>query len=352
MLMGVCASCKKDVSEPNDSNSSVETTDTSETTDNSGTTDDNGTTDNGGITDGDKEPDKENPPVEDKTVNADIITMKSFETTLMSFNIKTNNYPGEREDEVAASIVKYNAGVVCMQEVQKEQADYLSQKLPERYEIVWNYRDTADGEGLGIAYDSSVWTLESRDCFWLSETPDVKSKGWGARYYRICVNILLKHNETGAMLNVFDIHLDHEVEAARNNGMKLILEKVATSEYPCFVAGDFNTKESGAAYAYTAELLQDCRKVASDSDSGATYQNWGANSDDNADKMIDFCFVSRDLIKPSVFKICRDKYGENNDQFISDHYAIRTTVTIGYREYNYPDATENGFDADMVTVAE
>ena len=53
-----------------------------------------------------------------------------------------------------------------------------------------------------------------------------------------------------------------------------------------------------------------------------------------------------------VFKICRDKYGENNDRFISDHYALRTTVTIGYREYHYPDSTENGFDGDMVVVAE
>lgn len=298
MLMGVCSSCdlfKQDIPKTNDSDGGDEMTVQNETMDNDA-------------------------------------TIKSFETTLMSFNIKTNNHPGVREDEVAALIVKYGASIVCMQEVQKEQVDHLSQKLPSNYELVWYSRDTANGEGLGIAYDGNVWSLMSSDCFWLSETPNVKSKGWGASYYRICVRVLLKHNETDEKLNVFDVHLDHQVEAARNNGMKLILKRVADSIYPCFVAGDFNTGDDGAAYLYTAERLQDCRKVAPDSDSGATFQNWGAVADDKDTSMIDFCFVSRDVITPSVFKICRDKYGENNDQFISDHYAICTTVTIWYKE--------------------
>ena len=304
ILIWAFSSCdlfKRNASEPNDSDGSDEMTVDTESLDNSGTADDKA-------------------------------TMASIEATLMSFNIRTNNNPGEREDEIAALIVKYEASVVCMQEVQKEQADYLSQKLPDNYELVWNARDTANGEGSGIVYDSNIWSLMSRDCFWLSETPNVKSKGWGASYYRICVRALLKHNETGAKLNVFDVHLDHQVEAARNNGMKLILKKVADSIYPCFVAGDFNTSDAGAAYLYTAERLQDCRKKAPISDRGATFQNWGVNADHDMTKMIDFCFVSRDVVTPLEFKICRDKYGANNDQFISDHYAICTKVAIWYKE--------------------
>ncbi len=183
--------------------------------------------------------------------------------------------------------------------------------------------------------------------FWLSETPNVMSKGWGASYYRICVNVLLEHKETGVMLNVFNVHLDHQVEAARINGMKLILQKAKATNYPTYIAGDFNCRVGSAAHTATAASMQDCQAVAPETEGGITYNGWGSVADD-ATTAIDFCFVSKKNMTPLTFDICRDRWGDANANYYSDHYAIKATVRISYVEIpSSPSTNSGGFDGEM-----
>lgn len=308
---------------------------------------------------------EEQPPHSDPLPSQGEIERKTVDMTLMSFNIRTianedvpvNNW-SNRKDAVMTYLAGQDASVICMQEVRKQQYEDMNSfaALTEKFDIVYYARESGnDPEGLAIAFDKAIWEKQSENMFWLSETPEVMSKGWGANYYRICVNVLLKHRETGAMLNVFCVHLDHQVELARVNGMNLIIDRISRSQYPAFVAGDFNCTDDTETYKSTAEQLLDCHASLPDADKGRTFNNWTESATEEG-PCIDFCFVSKRNFTPLTFNICRDKWSQQggeyvfgeNGYFLSDHYAVKTTVTLAYDVYlTAENTTDNGFDGPI-----
>lgn len=253
---------------------------------------------------------------------------------VMSFNIRvqTDDDKGvknwsNRRTHIYEYLKESNADVICMQEVTQSQAEDLQNGLDGTYEVVYYARENSGNpEGLAVCYNNAEFDLVEKNMFWLSETPDKMSKGWGANYYRICVNLLLKHKETGVYLDVYDVHLDHQVELARVNGLKLIMEKATAKGYPTVVAGDFNTVKESECYETISEKMYDCQATASSSDDGVTYHNWGKSVDELKSKSaIDFCFVSKD-ITPIEFDIMQDTV--SGGVYYSDHYAISSYIAV------------------------
>jgi len=266
---------------------------------------------------------------------------------LMSFNIRQTDQWSKRQGAFMDYLNTGDATVVCMQEVKKAQVADIQNGTSKRFNFVYYAREGGSNpEGLGILYDKHVWNLLSQDMFWLSETPNEMSYGWGASYYRICVNLLLENRQTGAKLDVYNVHLDHQVELARVNGMDLVLSRVAKSQYPCFVTGDMNCTSTTPAIVAAATAMQNCQAVAPITEEGAIYQGWGSVADDGA-TAIDFCFVSKKDMQPLVFDICQDKWGDNN--YYSDHYAVKTKVRMTYKAL-YPPVSEDGFDGAIEQI--
>jgi len=251
----------------------------------------------------------------------------------MTFNIRTIAKADTNERAWVnrrAAVVDYlsksDSEIICMQEVKKAQYEYIRENISEKYEVLRfpNASDENAG-GVAVAYNKEIFEVIKKKAFWLSETPDVESMGWDAAYKRICANLTFKHKEKGVTVDVFNVHLDHIGEVARNKGIELIMDKVKKCDNPVFVTGDFNTKSTAKCYSIAADYLQDCQKTAAESDDGVTYTNWG-EIEDFSSTPIDFGFASRKSMKPLKFKICRDKWNGNN--FYSDHYAVKTTVQI------------------------
>ena len=339
LLVGIFASCKKD------GDISADSTDTEETAEDGAQNDaeqDNGDKDNG---DG-GEQEKDEKPKEERRGNGDVFALKALDATFMSFNIKCDTSPDNRTNEVISYILGSGADIVCTQEVEKIQYDMMQTGLAEKYGTVWYSRQGSDKQGLAISYDKSLWELVETTRFWLSETPETQSKGWGASYYRICVTALLEHKETGARVNVFNVHLDHQVEAARVNGIKLVLDRAALSEAPVMICGDFNDRIGSDTYKAVSDVLQDAQQTATVSDEGRTYHNNFAYEDYDG-TAIDFCFFTKDVFEINKFEICRDRRTDNNGA-LSDHYPIKVTLKFIYEyEEFYPNATENGFDGAL-----
>lgn len=263
---------------------------------------------------------------------------KYYNATFMSFNIRLDttsdsgmNQWSNRKDAVCSFILNSGASVVCMQEVKVGQRNYISQNIADKYDLIWYGRDNDEGskgEGLAIAYDKSVWILLEQKFFFLSETPDKASLGWGAAHNRICVVASLQKKGTEDKIDVYNVHLDHVSELARENGIKLVLSKMDESVNPVYLCGDFNCTSADQAYKAAADVLTDCQQAAPVTESGATYHNWGNITDNDLSKAIDFCFVSNKRIMPVKFEICRDKWGDGNTYFISDHYPLKVSLNI------------------------
>ena len=216
--------------------------------------------------------------------------------------------------------------------------------MSEKYDVIWfaSYVDS-NPQGNAVAYDRSVWrVIGTPDHFWLSPTPDVQSPGWQTSHYRSCINVLFEHIETGVRFNVFVTHLDHRYETDMVNGIKLILERMGESEYPVYLCGDFNCTPESQAYGIASGAMQDAQKAALDSDEGSTFIGWdGSNTD--ADKyVIDYCFFSKDDVVVKTYDICDDKWGENNENQLSDHKPLLVTVDLLADPFEYPDMSGVG----------
>ena len=286
----------------------------------------------------------------------------TFELKLMSFNIRTakedetdpaNNW-SNRKEWVVKFINECGADFIGMQEVKLQQYEYISQNLDSKYTMLNFPRQTGtDPEGLAVIYDNTKFELISSERYWLSETPEEMSYGWGEGYYRIAVVIILKHIETGELIKAIDTHgpLD---SIANKKGYELIMERSVNEGDPfTFLCGDFNAGPTTYKWGYTivSQELQDCRITAADSSSRTdnTYTGFESYTPGQAgSSIIDHCFVSKgDNVKVLNYEVCFDTCGDT-EYWLSDHFPVYATVEIAYKtNILIPGQTGDGFDGEL-----
>ena len=258
----------------------------------------------------------------------------------MSFNIRTIASAdtgvrtwSTRRNAVVDFINNSDADIIGLQEVRQAQFAYIQAKLASNYAGIYHPgKSGSDPEGLVIVYDKTEFNVISQERYWLSETPDVESKGWGEEYYRIAVEILLQHKATGEYVKTVNTHGPLN-GTANTNGYNLIANRSLKGDYFTFLCGDFNARPEQRGYVPIAEKLQDCRVTAEDSSTrdDATFNAWGTESTTSPPRIIDYCFVSKsENVKVLTYEVRTDKWGKDNAYYLSDHYAVQTTVKVTF----------------------
>ena len=198
------------------------------------------------------------------------------EIKIMSFNVRTktsesdpaNNWDNRKE--ACVLLVKdQRPSIIGFQEAQYTlQWAYLKEQLADRYDGYGVNRDdgteSGKGEVMGIMYDRA--TVEKLDggTFWLSETPDTPSKGFGASYSRNATWGLFKHIPSGKIFYYINTHLDHKVANAQIEGMKLISQHFEEYKdtYPLFLTGDLNITADNVAIDPIESYMCNARNAA------------------------------------------------------------------------------------------
>ena len=213
--------------------------------------------------------------------------------------------------------------IIGFQEVTPVHKRYLDRAL-RGFDSVLLYRDNSIvHESCPIYYSESKFDLVDKGGFWLSETPDVMSKGWGAAFNRVCSYVILAQKTDGKQLVVFNTHLDHVSEEARINGIRLVLQKIEQfGGMPSIIMGDFNAEENTETYRAATALFNDAKYQTDDTDSGATYQFYGQALDD---ENIDYFMLSKTGIETLSYKVLRDTY---NGVYTSDHFPIKLEMKL------------------------
>lgn len=222
-----------------------------------------------------------------------------------------------RADLLVKGLADAAPDVIGFQEATAEQYSYLCDVL-EGYDSVMTFRDdTAYKEACPVFYRADRYELIDSGSFWLSDTPEVMSKGWDAACYRICSFVILSDRETGARFAVYNTHLDHISDTARINGINVVLEKIRESgDIPSVLMGDMNAEEDSPTYKAARESFLDAKYETQNSVSGATYQNWGAELDNNC---IDYIFISQSGFEVNSFRVLSETQG---GVYTSDHFPI------------------------------
>ncbi len=228
-----------------------------------------------------------------------------------------------RADLIMQGIEKEQPDVIGFQEVTKWHYSYLCDTLAS-YDSVITYRDDAfNSEGCPIFYRSDIYSLIDKGSFWLSETPDVMSKSWGAQFNRVCSYVILKDNSTEKEFVVFNTHLSHVSDEARINGIQVVLDKIEEfGSVPAVLMGDLNAIEDSKTYRSATESFLDTKYQTENTMKSCTYQNWGKELDREC---IDYVLVSKTGFKTNSYKVVTDTY---DGVYSSDHFPLSVSLSF------------------------
>ncbi|HBV63404.1 MAG TPA: hypothetical protein DEF45_10325 [Rhodopirellula sp.] len=259
---------------------------------------------------------------------------------VMTFNIRNgqandgDNSWKNRKDFAADVIRDAKLDVLGLQEAFRFQLDDLRKRLPDFKEVGEGRDGDKKGEYSAILYHGDRFTAVESGTFWLSDTPEVKSRHWGNRYLRICTWVRLKEKNTNHCFYVYNTHFDHQSQNARMKSAQLIAARISerSHENPFLLIGDFNADENNSVIRYIKNreptlpknpiaLVDTFRKLHPDATSVGT----GGGFEGRADgKKIDYVFVQPDTEVVSA-RIIRT---ERDGRYPSDHSPVSAEVRL------------------------
>lgn len=238
-----------------------------------------------------------------------------------------------RKTDVARLIKKYDFDVFGVQEIgnRTQEAD-LKALIPE-YSYYGKGRDNeagTDGEQVGIFYKSSRFVSKEKGSFFLSETPEVMSKGWDAALRRMCVWTKFQDRQNKTEFYVFCTHFDHMGVTARVESARLIMERVKkiAGDKPVFLLGDLNTSpEASEMYEILVSALDDSKEISQNTPDGSvgTFNGFDASTALLPLSLrIDYIFCQQ--IKVFKYKVLSDKFSDKT--YPSDHFPVMIECVI------------------------
>ncbi|SNR48317.1 Metal-dependent hydrolase, endonuclease/exonuclease/phosphatase family [Lutibacter agarilyticus] len=254
---------------------------------------------------------------------------------LMTYNIRLDvasdgeNAWVNRKEILVSQLKFYAPDIFGVQEALHNQVNFINTKLA-NYSFVGEGRDGGNtGEYSALYFNKNKITLLKSGTFWLSETPNIVSKGWDSAFPRLCTYGLFKNNESGKKFWVFNTHLDHMGVIARKKGLELILKQMEilnTTNLPTILMGDFNLQPNSDAISFLKTKMKDSYETSIEIPFGPAETFNAFNYESNSTKRIDYIFVS------NTEEIIVQKYAVLNNsyqlKFPSDHFPVFVQLTF------------------------
>jgi endonuclease/exonuclease/phosphatase family metal-dependent hydrolase len=253
---------------------------------------------------------------------------------VMSYNIRcgycedsssVNNW-SNRKYLVAYLIKSHNPDLIGLQEAEMFQVKELIEMLDE-YDWYGVSREDGKegGESTAILYRKKRFELEERKTLWLSETPELVSKGWDAAYKRTVTIIKFMDKQSQQEFYYANTHFDHIGEQARTESSTLIVNLLSkySNEFPVIFSGDLNYTSNSTGYKILSSKLFDS-KLISEKETGGNITFNGFGNDIKPDNKIDFIFVND---KVNVLSHIVDTTTFNG-LYPSDHYPVAAEIRI------------------------
>lgn len=259
---------------------------------------------------------------------------------VMSYNIRYgaakdgNNSWEIRKNATPAMVYDVRPLVFGVQEAYAFQLEFICRQCP-AYKCVGVGREDGfdEGEHMSVFFNTDSLTLVKWGSYYLSETPNVPSKGWDAACKRTATWCLFEYKPTGQKFYFVNTHLDHRGFAARRNGLKLLYDKIQemnVEKLPMVLTGDFNITPDDPGLKDINALMNSARFAAKDADTCGSFNGWGKNGASSGaptlegaktDDLLplDYIYYSgfSDCLK---FKVVTRQYADK--PYISDHYPV------------------------------
>lgn len=249
---------------------------------------------------------------------------------IMSFNIRCLNVGKDSWQDrigiVSQTFLNSEADSIGIQEGTPEWMAALKETVGEKYYYVGQGRDGADkGEYSAIFYLKDKYDVVDSGTFWLSETPDEISFGWGATTRRICTWAILLNKQTGEQYVHMNSHFDHLSSKARENSAKLIIERAKSfTDMPIVFTADMNANEGSEAYntMVNSNIFTDSKFQAPDTMDYLTYHD--TKPQNNQDRVLDYV-MANNMLRATTYRVVTDGI---DGRYVSDHFPVYADFTI------------------------
>ena len=240
-----------------------------------------------------------------------------------------------RRDLCVKTILERRPDFFCTQEVIYDSYKYLKQKCKgyTSYGFVGPEMDLFSsgyhfiGKNV-IFFRTDRFEFVASGCYWLSDKPLIGgSMSWGTTRARHCNWVRLRDKKTGKEIRIIDVHLDHKVDSARKEQIKMVLEESAqyNPKMPQVICGDFNAGIESAPIKYIhaqegwKEMYETVHGIG---ESGFSYHGFLGEKykPSKLNHRIDFIFYRGDI------EVLDAQYVKNHEgiKYPSDHYYIQS----------------------------
>jgi endonuclease/exonuclease/phosphatase family metal-dependent hydrolase len=262
---------------------------------------------------------------------------RTKQVSMMSYNIRFDN-PDDgvsrwdaRKSQVYEVIADQNPDFFGMQEALLHQCKDVEKALRSYRWIGVGREDGKNkGEFSPLFYQRKKWKLLESNTFWLSDTPDLPSKGWDAALPRIVTWGKFEEKKTGKIIYVFNTHFDHRGVEARIYSAGLIRQKIQeiAGTHSFLLSGDFNVNPSSQAYLTLTRpdeqlTVFDSKLLSLSNPQGPRGTFSGFKVRENLPRdQIDYIFCSQDFDVSGFEVIIKSRDG----LYASDHFAVVARV--------------------------
>lgn len=276
--------------------------------------------------------------LESRAQNASELQSSSDTLRIMTYNIRiiTKADSGvcdwnNRKSEVGKLIYRHRPDILGLQEVLNytQEAD-MAGLLP-AYNYVSKGRGNIEGtkgERLAIFYNKTRFKALDNGFFFLSETPDIASKGWDAALNRICLWVKLYDQVKKRTIFYFDAHFDHKGTVARVESAKLINKKIKelAGNDQAFCGGDLNAAlDETEVFKALNSYLQDTKQLSETKPTGSlgTFNGWDfSQSTFPAKEQLDYIFGKN--IRVLNYDVLNERTSIGT--YPSDHFPLMIKV--------------------------
>ncbi len=248
---------------------------------------------------------------------------------VVSFNIRNCNDPNgnsvcERAPRLYKVLEPIKPDLIGFQEYKQHWKEHINKYFSHEYDMLINWRSSNyDEESVPILWRKDKFEKTSDGCFWLSDTPNVESRGWDEIYncYRICSYVVLKDKVTQKTFTFLNTHFGFgdNGQVASSNLIADFSAKHKTD--PIIITGDFNMTPNSPGYKKMVEYFVDVN-TATVCNNMSTYH--GYEPQKNTDLLIDYCFISKS-VKPITYRVIDTLI---DGKFPSDHFGILAEIEL------------------------
>jgi len=249
--------------------------------------------------------------------------------SVISFNIRCCDDPdgysiAERAPRLSIITSKYDADIIGFQEYRPKWEAHIEKYYSDKYDMFNKYRsNTGDIESSPILWRRDKFECIKTGYFWLSDTPEIQSKGWDEVYdcHRMCVYVILKDKQNGNYFTVMNTHFGFGDKGQKSSVELIYNYSKKISTYPTFVVGDFNMTPDSVGYDCMIKYFIDVN-TSTANDLRSTFHNYKPEKIKN--EHIDYCFIDKNIV-PISQKIITDTV---DGKYPSDHFGLYVVMDI------------------------